>query len=55
LILDFMFRAWSSAACLFPGLHPDGFEDADSGWPCGGLRRIFECPTFSDTNCTNWH
>jgi hypothetical protein len=20
-------------AYLFPGLHPDGFEDADSGWP----------------------
>jgi hypothetical protein len=26
-------RAWCSAAYLFPGLHPDGFEDADSGWP----------------------
>ena len=26
-------RAWSSIAYLFPGLHPDGFEDADSGWP----------------------
>jgi hypothetical protein len=26
-------RAWSSVAYLFPGLHPDGFEDADSGWP----------------------
>ncbi len=29
---DFI-RAWSSIACLFPGLHPDGFEDTDSGWP----------------------
>jgi len=29
---DFI-RAWSSIAYLFPGLHPDGFEDADSGWP----------------------
>jgi hypothetical protein len=29
---DFV-RAWSSVAYLFPGLHPDGFEDADSGWP----------------------
>ena len=29
---DFV-RAWSSIAYLFPGLHPDGFEDADSGWP----------------------
>lgn len=26
-------RAWCSIAYLFPGLHPDGFEDADSGWP----------------------
>jgi hypothetical protein len=26
-------RAWSSIAYLFPGLHPDGFEYADSGWP----------------------
>ena len=30
--VDFI-RAWSSIAYLFPGLHPDGFEDADSGWP----------------------
>jgi len=29
---DFV-RAWSSIAYLFPGLHPDGFEDAESGWP----------------------
>lgn len=26
-------RAWCSIAYLFPGLHPDGFENADSGWP----------------------
>ena len=26
-------RAWCSLAFLFPGLHPDGFEDAESGWP----------------------
>lgn len=26
-------RAWAALAYLFPGLHPDGFEDADSGWP----------------------
>jgi len=26
-------RAWSAVAYLFPGLHPDGFEDAESGWP----------------------
>ena len=26
-------RAWCSVAYLFPGLHPDGFNDADSGWP----------------------
>jgi hypothetical protein len=35
---DFI-RAWSSIAYLFPGLHPDGFEDADSGWP-RALRRF---------------
>jgi hypothetical protein len=29
---DFV-RAWCSLAYLFPGLHPDGIEDADSGWP----------------------
>jgi hypothetical protein len=29
---DFV-RAWSSVAYLYPGLHPDGFEDVDSGWP----------------------
>jgi hypothetical protein len=26
-------RAWSAVAHLFPGLHPDGYEDGDSGWP----------------------
>jgi len=26
-------RAWCAIAYLHPGLHPDGFEDADSGWP----------------------
>ncbi len=26
-------RAWCSVSYLFPGLHPDGFENADSGWP----------------------
>jgi hypothetical protein len=26
-------RAWSSIAYLFPGLHPDGFNHPDSGWP----------------------
>ena len=26
-------RAWCSIAYLFPGLHPDAFEEADSGWP----------------------
>jgi len=29
---DFI-RAWASIAYLFPGLHPDGFEDTVSGWP----------------------
>ena len=26
-------RAWCGVAYLFPGLHPDGFESEDSGWP----------------------
>lgn len=26
-------RTWSALFYLFPGLHPDGFEDAGSGWP----------------------
>jgi len=26
-------RVWCSLAYLFPGLHPDGYEEADSGWP----------------------
>ncbi|MBI3417611.1 MAG: hypothetical protein HY043_20155 [Verrucomicrobia bacterium] len=25
-------RAWSAVAYLFPGLHLDGYEDAESGW-----------------------
>lgn len=26
-------RAWSAVVYLFPSLHPDCFEDAESGWP----------------------
>src|SRR6266481_2091455 len=26
-------RAWCSLAYLYPGLHPDGYWDKDSGWP----------------------
>ena len=32
-------RAWCALAYLHPGLHPDGYESADSGWP-RGLRRF---------------
>jgi hypothetical protein len=32
-------RAWCSLSYLFPGLHPDGYEDAESGWP-RVLRRL---------------
>jgi hypothetical protein len=35
-------NAWCSVAYLFPGLHPDGFDDPDSGWP-PGLRRFAMC------------
>ena len=36
--VDFV-RAWSSIAYLFPSLHPDGYEEAEGGWPCV-LRRF---------------
>jgi hypothetical protein len=26
-------KAWSSLFYLFPGLHPDGFDDTESEWP----------------------
>ena len=26
-------RAWRAIAYLYPGLHPDGYASADSGWP----------------------
>src|SRR5438874_8779449 len=26
-------QSWCSIAYLYPGLHPDGFEDQESGWP----------------------
>ena len=26
-------RAWCALSYLNPGLHPDGFEEPDSGWP----------------------
>jgi hypothetical protein len=26
-------KVWSAIFYLFPGLHPDGFDDAESGWP----------------------
>lgn len=26
-------RTWCAIAYLFPGLHPDAYEDAASGWP----------------------
>jgi len=29
---DFL-RAWCAVAYAFPGLHPEGYEDAGSGWP----------------------
>lgn len=29
---DFL-RVWCAVAYAFPGLHPDGYEDAGSGWP----------------------
>ncbi|MDB6124673.1 MAG: hypothetical protein JWQ71_3666 [Pedosphaera sp.] len=28
-----LIHAWCAVAYLFPGLHPDGYDDADSGWP----------------------
>jgi hypothetical protein len=30
---DAFLGIWKAIAFLFSGLHPDGFEDDDSGWP----------------------
>jgi len=30
---DEFVRVWCCVAYLFPGLHPDGFDEVDSGWP----------------------
>ena len=32
-------RTWAAVAYLFPGLHPDGYEDSESGWP-RALKRL---------------
>ena len=32
-------NVWHSVSYLFPGLHPDGFDDPDGGWP-RALRRF---------------
>lgn len=29
---DFV-RAWCAVAYVFPGLHPDVYDDAETGWP----------------------
>lgn len=31
---DFI-RAWCAVAYIYPGLHPDGYDDAESRWPRG--------------------
>ena len=36
--LEFI-RAWCAVAYIFPGLHPEGYEDVESGWP-RALRRF---------------
>ena len=28
-----LIRAWCAVAYIYPGLHPDGYDDAESGWP----------------------
>ena len=35
---DFV-STWSAVFYLFPGLHPDAFDDPDSGWP-SALKRF---------------
>lgn len=39
LTTDCFVRVWCSIAYLFPGLHPDGYNEPDSGWP-KALRRF---------------
>ena len=29
---DFI-RAWCASTDIYPGLHPDGYDNAESGWP----------------------
>jgi hypothetical protein len=42
-------RVWSAVAYLFPGLHPDGYEDADSDWPRALKRFAAEAWRRADT------
>jgi hypothetical protein len=35
-------RVWCALAYAYPGLHPDGYEDPDSGWPLGLMRYAAE-------------
>lgn len=42
-------RAWCAMAYLFPGLHPDGFEDLNSGWPSVPRRFAAEAWRRADT------
>lgn len=47
-------RAWSALCYSFPSLHPDGYENDDSGWPPGLMRyaaeawRRYEAEEFDD-------
>ena len=42
-------RAWCSVAYLFPGLHPDGFDQYGSGWPPALSRFAAEAWRRADT------
>lgn len=35
-------RAWCALAYAYPGLHPDGYDDPDSGWPPELMRYVAE-------------
>ncbi len=44
---DFI-RAWCAVAYIYPGLHPDGYDDAESGWPRVLKRFVAEAWRRSD-------
>ncbi len=53
-------KGWKSVAFLYPGIHPDEFDNPDGGWPdelkpiAEEAFRRFEAGTFSDEEMYPW-